>query len=268
MIDKERIRQKLANIANRGGATAYWSPPKEGKATIRMIPYPHGKDPFLDYFFHFGIGRQSILCPVKNGMGSSCPICKLAEDLYRSSDPQDKEISKKLYARQRFYGLVVDRADETLTAKYWGFSQTIYIKLAGWLAEDNGDYENFMDFENGLDLVVSLQKTPGKQFQSAEVEPKRRESPLASSKEEVDAILKSVKPATEIFTCMSADEIQSKLNDWLNAEGAPAEEEPPHSAESVEEGTVRGGKQQQQQKAKRQPSRNVDELFDEMADQL
>ena len=267
MINKERIRQKLANIANRGQPTAYWSPPKEGKATIRMFPCPHSEDPILDYFFHFNIGRQSILCPVKNGLGSSCPICKLAEEMYRSPDQQDKEISKKLYARQRFYATIIDRADETMTAKYWGFSMSLYSKFLGWLSEEGGDYEDFMDFEKGIDLVVSLEKTPGKMFAAATAEPKRRESPLANSKAEIDAIMKSVKPASEIFSVMSTQEIQQKLDEWLSAEGAPADDDGPHAVVSMDEGTVKGGKDEEKKKLKR-PNTSADELFDKMAEQL
>jgi hypothetical protein len=259
MINKERIRQKLANIANRNQSTAYWSPPKDGKATIRMFPYPHSEDPFLDYFFHFNIGRQSILCPVKNGLGSSCPICKLADEMYRSTNSQDKEISKRLYARQRFYGTVIDRADETLTGKYWGFSMSLYTKFLTWLSEEGGDYENFMDFDTGLDLVVSLEKTPGKMFVSPTAEPKRRESPLANTKEEIEMIMKSVKPASELFTVLTTQEIQQKLDEWLTTEGAPVDDGP--SAES-EVGIVK------EKKKLNRVTKNVDDLFEEISGQI
>ncbi len=266
MINKDRIRQKLANIANRGQPTSYWSPPKEGKANIRMFPCPHSEDPILDYFFHFGVGRQSILCPVRNGLASQCPICDLAASLYNSSNEQDKEISKRLYARQRFYATIVDRADETMTAKYWGFSMGLYQKFLGWLAEEGGDYENFMDAENGRDLIVSLEKTPGKMFAAAEAQPRARETPLAASQKDVEAILKSVKPPSEIFQVLTAAEIQARLDAWLNSEGAPDEQSVKEDAGA---GTVKAGakKEEEPKKAKR-PSRNVDDLFDEMAEQL
>lgn len=254
-IDKSRIRQKLAQLNGTAGAAAdYWSPPKEGRATIRMFPYPHSDDPFLEYYFHFNIGRTSILCPKKNGLGSDCPVCDLAADCYGSDDENDKELSKKLYARQRFYGLVVDRADETLTPKYWGFSKTLYMKFLTWLEEDNGEYENFLDVNSGLDLVVGVQKTPGKMFASAEAEAKRKESPLADSKEKINSILKSVKPASDIFQVMSVEDITKKLNEWANDEKKT--EEPP--AQDDTKSVTKGKKP-----PRKSPNEEIENLFDQ-----
>lgn len=255
-INKERIRQKLQNITTRGGATTYWSPPKQGKAVIRMFPYPHGDDPFLEYFYHFNIGKQSILCPRKNALGNECPICDLAQEMYQSESSQDKEISKKLYARQRFYATIIDRADETKTPKFWGFSQTIYIKLLEWLGEDNGDRENFLDVHDGLDLVISMQKTPGKAFPSAEVDTKMKSSPLADNDADIQAIIKGVKPANEIFTVLSTQEIQQKLNEWANAEEDSA---PEQVVDEVKENTVVKGKD----RPKRSAAKSVEEVFAE-----
>lgn len=256
---KDRIRQKLASINNRGQSNAYWSPPKDGVATIRMFPYPHSEDPFLEYYFHFNIGKQSILCPQKSGLGASCPICDLASELYRSDNQQDKELSKNLYARQRFYATVLDRADETKTGKYWGFSQTIYIKLLNWLEKDNGDYEMFLDLKKGLDLNVGLQKSPGKMFPSAEVEASRRESPLAATDAEIKAILQSVKPASEVFVPLTANEIQGKLTEWLNS--MPSNDEQPPSRKEPE-GVVKGAGVKEIPRRRQQPT-DVDSLFEQ-----
>jgi len=265
MINKERIRQRLANINNRNGPNSYWSCPKEGKATIRMFPYPYGDgDPFLEYFFHFNIGHNNILCPLKNGLSSECPICEVATDLYNSNDPADKEASKKLYARSRYFGTVLDRADETLTGKYWGFSQGLLIKFSTWLEEDGGDYENFMDFDEGLDLTVFMERSPNKTFPAVMVEPKRRESPLAKSKEDLDAILKSVKPASEMFTPLTTEQIQAKLDEWLNSEDA-------HTAAPADDsaGVVKGGNGKKEAPAEEKPekkrrvAKDIEDVFAE-----
>lgn len=214
-FDKNRIRRKLLEIKNKGSVD-YYSPPKEGKDTIRVIPYPHGEDPFLEYYFHYNIGKNSYICPKKSGVADECPICDLANKLYNSPNDQDKEISKKIYAKLRFYAVVLDRADKSYQTKYWGFSQAIYVKFLTWLQEEDGENDNFLDLDSGLDLVVGLEQTPGKLYPATEIELKRRESPLAPSKEKIEEIVNSVKRADEIFTVLSAAELQQKLDEWAN----------------------------------------------------
>lgn len=256
-IDKNRIRQKLANI-NGGMTNDFWSPPKQGRAQVRLFAYPHGEDPFLEYYFHFNIGkggRGSILCPKKNGFGNDCPICDLANEMYASNDPQDADISKKLYARQRFYGTMIDRADETQSPKFWGFSKTLYIKFLTWLQEDDGDNENFLDVNNGLDLLVGIQQAAGKMFPSTEAEPRRKETPLAGSKQEIESILKSVKPAHDIFEPPNLKDVKEKLEEWL-AESSDNESEP--AAKTV----VKGGNTEKKSPRK-SSAEELDELFDQ-----
>lgn len=215
-FNKSRIRQKLANLASGGAASSFWSPPKEGgQATIRAFAIPNSLDPFIELWFHFNVGKQSIYCPKRNGKSNKCPICDLAEELFRG-DEDDRAMSKQLYARPRFYAAVVDRADEAPVAKYWGFGKQIYTKLMTWLAEDEGgDHEKFLDPEEGLDLVVSVTKTPGKSFPDTSVDCKRRESALCDSKD-LERITGALKSPDEVFPCPSAEDIQGKLDTWLN----------------------------------------------------
>jgi hypothetical protein len=257
-INKERIRQKLANLKNRGGSNDFWTPPKDGKAIIRLFPCPHTEDPFLEYFYHFNLTKQSIFCPKKNGYAANCAICDLTAGLYNSSDPKDRELSKKIFARQRFYGTMVDRADETATPKYWGFSQTLYMKFLGWLDEDGGDYENFIDVHEGVDLVVTIEAVPGKKFASANVEPRRKESPLAASQKEIDSILKSVRPVTEVFTPLSEAEIKEKLEEYHQSLSSSDQE-----AVGEEETEVVKGKQDSAPAFTVGTAQDVDRLFEE-----
>lgn len=216
---KDRIKAKLAQLNNKTGGGAYWTPPKEGKATIRMFAYPHSEDPFLEYWFHYGLGNQSFLCPQKNGKGA-CAACEASKALYNSKDPSAKEFAKKIFAKQRFYGVVIDRADEEPTPKYWGFGQTVYLNFLTKLSEDGGDYENFLDVDSGLDLVVEMVKPAGKTMSTTNVDFKRRESPLAASKQQIKAILEAVRPAEEVFVIPTSEEVQRKIDEWTESGGS------------------------------------------------
>lgn len=226
-INKARIRQKLANLKSGAAGNAFWTPPKEGgNAVIRAFVPPSVEDPFLELWFHFNVGKQSIYCPKRNGKSNNCPICDLAEELFRG-DANDKAMSKQLYARPRYYATIIDRADDVPTPKYWGFGKTIYLKLLQWLSEDDGgDHEKFLDPEEGLDLVVTVTKTPGKTFADTSVDCKRRESPLCAKKD-LQGLYSALKSADEIFPCPTQEEIRNKLDLWLNES---ANEEAPKSA--------------------------------------
>jgi hypothetical protein len=126
-LDMERIRQKLDALKNKGngGAKNIWKPSEEKESQVRLVAYPYGPDPFVELWFHYGIGEgQSILCPKQNS-GRACPICDFAQTLRNTKNEADFESFKQVQAKARWYAVVVDRADPKLTPKYWGFSKTV-----------------------------------------------------------------------------------------------------------------------------------------------
>lgn len=248
-FNKERIRAMMANVGKKGNP-GFWNPPKDGEtATIRMLPYPHADDPFVDFWFHFNIGKESILCPKQNGKAKTCSLCDLAAELYNSPNEQDKEISKRIFAKQRYYGIVVDRADPTLTPKYWGFSQTLYLKFLGWLGDpENTEREDFLDPEAGLDLKVKVAQIAGKSFKQADADTVLKFTKLAPTAAKIKEIISQVKPADKVFEFLSAEQIQSKIDAWMNAGSDP----------SAEPEVAKGGKPEQTADEK-----DIDAVFNE-----
>ena len=256
-INKERIRAKLAAL--QGGNNSYWSPPKSGQATIRAFAIPDHTDPFLDLFYHYGVGKNSIYCLRKNrdenGREGKCPICEQADEWFRG-DEDEKEMSKKIYSKPRIYAAVIDRADKEPQAKYWGFGKQIGGKLMTWLAEEDGDREDFLDLDNGLDLVVTATQSGktmnGKPIADIDVNTRLKASPICAKKDQ-EALLKTLKPHAQLFPRPTLQEVQEKLKSWLDDLGAPDDEAPVPESEGVSKPAPEN---------RRASKEDIDSLFD------
>lgn len=236
-IDLDKLRNKLDQLKNPDAKrfnTKTWKPKKEGeKSTIRLIEYPFGDDPFVELWFHYGIGNgPGILCPKKNN-GKSCPICELAIKLVESKDESDKEISKKLWPKQRMYAVVVDRDDATPAPKYWGFGTSIYQKLIEALLSPQTGH--MMEVSSGIDMVVWSEKKPKKKFAETEFVLDRNDSPLAETDKEIKDIVAAITPIEEVFKPSTTSEIKKRLTDWLSFSDDEG------SAEDKSSESVKGG---------------------------
>lgn len=253
---KERLRKKLDELKNpKLKQRRTWSPPKDGSsANIRLLAYPYSSDPqaepFVELWFHYGVGGNfGILCPKHNPGGSGkCVICETVNDLYNSKDEDNANTAKRIRAQMRAYAVVVDRADSTLTPKFWGFSKTNYIKLMEYLQDD--DYESPLDPLRGNDVVVSTVKAEGKSFPNVEVKMRPRTSALGTE-EEIKKVLANIPRIEEVFKPLTDKELQEKLSDFVG--GFSEEDAEKSSAESV-----RGGSQ-----AVDDSAGDVDKAFDE-----
>jgi len=237
-IDIERLKEKLANLKNpkkKSFDTNSWKPNKDGSpGTIRLLENPFNDDPLIELWFHYGIGQgPGILCPKKNS-GKVCPICDFGNNLWNSGDPQDKELAKTLFAKQRFHAVVVDRADSTLTPKYWGFGQTVYENLLETLVSSRTMH--MCDNKAGFDIIVSYEHKPGKKYPNTNYVAASSDSPLAETEEKVKEIINSVKPIEDIFKPLTTSEIKGRLSEWLAAGAEEDAEVEKESKETIREG--------------------------------
>jgi hypothetical protein len=217
-IDLERVKNKLAAMKkfSEGGAgvSRLWKPAKDKPNVVRILNYPHGQDPFVELWFHYNIGEgQSILCPKLNS-SRSCPICDFANELKQSGSKEDAEMAKTLWPKQRIYAVVVDRADPTMTPKFWGFGKTVYNNLLSKLLSE--DYGSYMDPVSGLDLEVKVENVAGKQFPDTKLEFRRRESKLADDKKTKE-VLANIIPIDQVFKPATLGDIKERLNKWISA---------------------------------------------------
>lgn len=259
-VNLDRLRAKLESLNNPGkrGESNLWKPPqKDGeKRQIRLVAYPFSEDPFVELFFHYGIGKDgkgSILCPNKNG-GDHCPICEMGRGLWQSEDARDKEMAKLCLPTQRYYALVTDRGDPNASWKYWGFGITVYKKFLETLL--NPRLSHMMNNDSGIDCIVSTAMGK-KKFRETTVELCNSDTPLFKDPEKIKAFMASVKPITEIFKPTTAEDIEKALNDWLNS--TPSENPEAESSE-----TTRGGgvKEEKTSKENNESVQELEDVFD------
>lgn len=233
-VDLQKLREKLEKMRdpNKGfGNTDLWSPNKEGELEkVRFIHNPfadEGEDPFVELWFHYRIGKgRGILCPRKN-WGKTCPVCEWAKSIVDNSD-EDKELAKELWPKQRFYGVVVDRKEETPTPKWYGFGQTVYFELCDKLLD--AEYEEYLDPKVGIDITVKCKKDGDAKFPKTSLTWSRKGSKLANTAKVVEEILSAIKPLDDIFKPMTTSEIADRLNEWLDYKSENAED---HSGEET-----------------------------------
>jgi len=219
-VDLQKLRQKLEMLKNPKLKTSKfdrktWSPDKDKVKQIRLFEDPGSPDPFYELYFHYNVGKMPILCPRTNS-GKDCPICQFAFDMKNTGGVSyDKETFKKLMPKQRFYGLMIDREDTTMSPKWWGFGKEIYQKLIEALLSE--DYSSFMDPHTGLDAEIKVTiKTGGKtEYASPDLTFKRKESKLADDASKIQDIMNNITPLTEIYKPMTNVEIQEALQGWL-----------------------------------------------------
>lgn len=219
-IDKEKIRQKLEQLKNprasqkSGENDGIWRPDPAKESIIRLIQYPHSEDPFFDIWYHYNVGgrKGGIMCLERN-FEKECPVCELGRKLSKSAVPEDKELAKKMFPKQRFFAAMIDRASSSPTVKFWGFGKEIYTELLNNLIDN--DFSNYLDPVQGLDAVVTVAKVEGKTFGSPKFKLKRKESRLAETDEQIKNIIQSIPKYENIFKPMNSVQVQKILDNWL-----------------------------------------------------
>lgn len=231
-IDIDKVKKKLNEMKNQrsGGTSRIWKP-EEGTQRIRMVPYRFNKEyPFIELYFHYDFPGRSFLSP--KSFGDSDPIIEFAEELKRKGGDENFELYKKLMPTLRIYAPIVERGEEDDGVKFWGFSRTIYEELLGYLADD--EWGNFFDLEEGRDLKID--RTPAEKsdtnFPQTDVRPSPNKTPLADSKSEMKEILDTQVKVTEVFDVPSYDELEDRLDDYLEPD---EEEETTESASASDE---------------------------------
>jgi len=223
-LDLNKLRQKLEQLKNPKLKTSKfdkktWSPDKTRSKVVRFFQDPTSSDPFHELYFHYNIIKAPILCPRTNN-DKQCPICSFAFDLKNKSDaehkPFDKETFKKLMPKQRFFGLVLDREDETLTPKWWGFGTEIYQFLIEALCSD--DWGVILNEADGHDAEVSVITKTGAKFEynAPKLVFKKKQTKLLEDSSRLKQMYESITPLSEVFKPLTNVEIQAALGEWLN----------------------------------------------------
>jgi hypothetical protein len=221
-IDLKKMKQKLADLNNKGGSkTDFWSPKEGSSYTIRLLPDNEG-DPFKSAWFHYKIGGKTILCPKKN-FGEECAICAFASKLYSEKTPESTKAAKEFSAKQRFFSAVIVRGEEKDGVKIWGYGKMAHTDMIGLVV--NPEYGDITDVENGTDLMISISKNAGQSFPTTKITPSRRTTPVLKEVSEVDALLESIPEFDSLHKRCSSADAQAALDAHLTGDSSDEEAE-------------------------------------------
>lgn len=207
-LDKiRRLRDQYKDMRFGGTTDVVYFKPQKGSNIIRVLPIPNSDIAFKQQGWHYIAKGKSYLCPRINNH-EDCPICEIVTELFRSNIKADKDLAKRWMVQIKAAFNILDRSDNKV--KIWITSPKIYHTIIDILAEWEQTYGNVPDFSDpykGRDF--NLRMVPPKtedgvvQYELLLLDPK----PVATSKKEIEAILKQVYNLDEVFTVMDYDQL-------------------------------------------------------------
>ena len=226
-IDFDAIRKKLAQVSGQNRkSTILWKPEKDKDYNIRIIAFPNNDgQPFVDRHFYYGIGGSGFYAPFQ--FGKADPIQELIEKLRADGSDASRDLAKKLYPKLRTYAAVIVRGEEDKGVRLWAFGKMIYQDLLRLMLDE--DYGDITDIQNGRDLKITVSQPPGKQYPDTKLTPRGSMSVLGTPAQ-IEQWLKNIPNIDDYETQLSTEEIERRVNLWLNNDS---------SSEST--GTTRGG---------------------------
>jgi len=266
-MNLEEIKARLAALANGGSKKKDMWKPKD-KHVIRLLPYPHGDEPFIELGFHYELGAtKTLLCP-KFNFGKECAVCEFADKLRSWNDEDgnakkeaerkaDFEIFKKIQVKQRYYVPMIERGHESEGPKFWSFGKTIYEILLNMCLDEemNGAVGStgtgvLTDVDKAFDLKIDFKnadnkdgKGNAKNFPITEVKNSLSPTALLKSKKEAAELIEKVPNMNDVYPEVSSSEVKKAFMQFINSNAADPEvkdtgkEYKSNSAEKPVEGT-------------------------------
>ena len=230
-LDMSKMKAKWDKFKNGGVSnnSRTWKP-EEGEQTIRIVPTQDG-DPFRDFYFHYGVGKEPGFLSPKKNFGEADPLDDFVRSLYNEGTDEAKDMARQIRAKQRFFCPVIVRGEEDKGVRIWGFGKTVYETIFSLIM--NEDYGDITDVSTGTDLVLKYEKPSGKgSYPVTKLTPKRFPSPLAETPEQVASLLESVPDMDGMFERKTPEQVQTILDQFLLGDG---------NAEDFSSEVTRGG---------------------------
>jgi len=216
-INLDLLKKKLTQLetANQKGekVDVLWKP-EAGTSIIRIVPYQFDKEnPFIELKFHYEFGKQ-MLSP--STFGRPDPIVDFASKLKSTGKKEDWSLGRKIEPKMRIYVPIIVRGREAEGVKFWGFGNTVYKELLGYLADP--DYGDITDPTSGRDLTIEYKSAEeaGTTYPTTTIRVKPNASNLTEDEAKVTQFLESQTEITDLYSELSYDELKSVLEGWLN----------------------------------------------------
>jgi hypothetical protein len=220
-LNLDAIKAKLNQLNKSDDKKQNLWKPEAGKTRVRIVPYVHRKDnPFLELYFHYDIGKKSMLSPIT--FGNADPIVEFAEKLKKTGDKDEWLMGRKIEPKMRTYVPVIIRGKESEGVKFWGFGKTIYTELLSIISDP--DYGDITDLMNGRDIDVEFTPAEGGAYPKTTIRVKPNTQPATDDKSIAEKIMNQPQ-ITDLFPEPTYDELEAALKDWMNPENADSDVE-------------------------------------------
>ena len=221
-MDLNEMRNRLQTIQSKSSGksgekkSVFWKP-SIGKQIVRVVPSKYNKlNPFTEMYFHYGIGKNTMVSPIN--WGEKDPIVEFAKQLRQTSDKENWRLAKKVEPKMRIFVPVIVRGEESEGVKLWQFGKELYMDFLN--LADNEDVGDFTDVSTGRDITLTTvgPEVTGTNYNKTTIMPKVKETPLAASKDEVNALLENQPNPMDVFKRYSFDDMKAALQEWLTPE--------------------------------------------------
>jgi hypothetical protein len=219
MLNLDAIKAKLNQLNKADDKKQLIWKPEAGKTRVRIVPYVHRKDnPFLELYFHYDIGKKSMLSPIT--FGNADPIVEFADKLKKTGDKEDWLMGRKIEPKMRTYVPVLIRGKESEGVKFWGFGKTIYTELLSIISDP--DYGDITDLMKGRDIDVEFTPAEGGAYPKTAIRVKPNTQPATDNKEIAQKIMNQPE-ITDLFPEPTYEELENALAEWMNPENADSD---------------------------------------------
>lgn len=185
---------------------------KSAEKTIRILPPLEGDEtPFVNIKAHsiqVNGKWEKFICP-EFAEGKPCPFCDARRELLATGDESDKKIAKNYNERDMYVLRVIDRDNEADGVKFWRFNRDFtnngaFDKIMS-VVKILGKDEDITSIENGIDLIISINRNQNGQPTIVGIQPARKSTPLTSDPELTARILADTKTWRDVYSIKSYD---------------------------------------------------------------
>lgn len=177
---------------------------------IRFLPYTDANgQPFqeVSYYDNKELSDQRLVSPAQFGMED--PVFEFLDELRKEGTRDSWRLWGTLRPKDRFYAPILVRGEEDKGPQIWDLNSKILKDIYSVLAHPDYADENMMDPENGFDFTLTVTDS-GKKFgkytiKNYDIQPRRKPSPIASTKKVREELVAAVPQLEEYFKSLVRD---------------------------------------------------------------
>jgi hypothetical protein len=179
--EEQNVKRTQNTFSEKNYLQARLGPNEDSKEiTIRLLPFTgEGGTPFHKIHMHqvrvnkgvSASGWKRFPCPIKNGIGTTCPFCETAQQARSMKKSTISEVERKKfeevelanYPKNMWIVRCIERGHEEDGVKFWLFSDSkqkdgVYDKIYAIFKKRAEKGRNIFDLNAGKDLCLNLSK--------------------------------------------------------------------------------------------------------------